>query len=142
MLRFTGDGVRELHRSPRLDDDGTAARLARARELTAEADRQVRMASLLAGGGFEAESRAPAGEAIKFVLCSLAMASGDDDPGEDLDASALADALADKGALPKDLRREISAAEGDDPGPLAAAGNLLAHVRAMLDDSAKPSGAE
>jgi len=89
VLRFSGGDRGELYRSQHLDDGGTAARQRRVQKLTAEADRKLRMAILLAGGDFEAEARAPATEAMTTALRYLAVGTGADDPGETAQAGEL-----------------------------------------------------
>ena len=138
VLRFVGDAARELYRSPRLDD-GAAVDLEQARRLAGEADRKLRMASLLAGGGFESEAMAPAGDALKAAVRSLAMVSGDGDPGDSADVGELAGRFAGKGVLPLELRRGIEATQADDTAlqpQLSLAGDLLAHVRDALKAAA------
>ena len=138
-LRFADGETRELHRSPRLDDDGRAALLERARELAGAADRKLRMAALLAGGGFMAESGAPAGEAVTLALRALATAGekrfGDEEP----DSDELVDRLHEADILPLELKRGIEAAQGDGSA-LAAAEDLMAHIRTVLEDAgARPT---
>ena len=138
VLRFVGDAALELYRSPRLDD-GAAVDLEQARRLAGEADRKLRMASLLAGGGFESEAMAPAGDALKAAVRSLAMVSGDGDPGDSADVGELAGRFAGKGVLPLELRRGIEATQADDTAlqpQLSLAGDLLAHVRDALKAAA------
>ena len=138
VLRFVGEAARELYRSPRLDD-GAAVDLEQARRLAGEADRKLRMASLLAGGGFEPEALAPAGDALKAAVRSLAMVSGDGDPGDSAEVGELAGRFAGKGVLPLELKRGIEAAQADDTElqpQLSLAGDLLAHVRGVLKAAA------
>ncbi len=135
VLRFTGEAAREIHRSPRLDD-GKNASLEQARRLTGEADRKLRMASLLAGGGFEPEALAPAGAALKAALRSLALVSGDGDPGDGGDVGELAEGLAGKGVIPLDLKRGIEAAKANAAGlqpPISLVRDLMEHARDVLE---------
>ncbi|WP_136661429.1 DEAD/DEAH box helicase [Nitratireductor sp. XY-223] len=128
VLRFAGGDRGELYRSQHLDDGGAADRQRRVQELTAEADRKLRMASLLAGGDFEAEARAPAAEAMTTALRALTVGTGADDPGETAQAGELADRLFEEGTLPLHLKRSVEGAlkDGSD---LIAASDLLAHAR-------------
>ena len=147
LLRFTGGETRELHRSPLLDDgSGRRERLARARELAGEADHKLRMASLLAGGGFETESLPPAAAAASLALRSLSVASGEEEPEETASPADLADRLNGKGILPAALHRQIACFPDVDGGSetageaeaktwTASAGELLSHVRTVLEDS-------
>lgn len=145
LLRFTGGESRELHRSPLLDGgDERRQRLERARELAGEADHKLRMASLLAGGGFEMESLAPAETAASLALRSLAVASGEDEPDETEIPIDLADRLSGKDILPAALHRRIADFPSDGEGGkttgeaeaktwTASVGDLLSHVRAVLE---------
>ena len=137
VLRFTDGGRGELYRSPRLDDDGLAARRRKVRELTGEADRKLRMAVLLAGGDFEVESRIPAGEAVTVALRALAVTAGADDPGVGPEAGELADRLFEQGILPLHLKRVVENA-WTDGSFLPAAGDLLAHVRGLREQDGEP----
>ncbi len=141
VLRFTGGEASELYRSPRLDDGARAVRLERARELAGEADRKLRMAALLAGGGFEAESQAPASEAATIALRALGVVhdqikpENGGDPSQDGEAAELLDRLSADNLLPLELKRGVEAAKTAGPA-LAVAGDLLAHVRGLLDGTA------
>ncbi len=128
MLRFASGDRGELYRSQHLDVGGTAARQHRVQELTAEADRKLRMATLLAGGDFEAEARVPAAEAMTIALRALTVNGGADDPGETAQAGELADRLFEQGALPLHLKRSVEGALTDGSA-LIAASDLLAHAR-------------
>jgi HEPN domain-containing protein len=92
ILRFTGIEPRILHQAAERDE--AAERRAQARDLRDRADHRLRMATLLAGGGFAEEARAPAVEAAALALRALALLAGRPDPGEGSSLSALADALA------------------------------------------------
>ncbi|MFP3942785.1 MAG: SNF2-related protein [Alphaproteobacteria bacterium] len=132
-IRFTGDTGTELYRSPLLDH-GRAVRLHEARDLAGNADRQLRMATLLAGGGFEAEARAPALEALKLALRALVLASGKADPGENADSEAITADLADNDSLPRDVLRGVEEAHSrhaTSPA-LQLAEDLLTRVRNAL----------
>jgi len=141
VLRFIGEAAQELYLSPSLDD-GATVRLAQARRMVAEGERKLRMAALLAGGGFEPEAVNPAREALKLALRALVILTGDGDPGDGRDLGVLADGIAGTGALPPALERGVEAARSDDAGgqpPLGLAGDLLAHIRAALDAAARQS---
>lgn len=141
VLQFTDEAAREHYRSPSLDG-GATVRLDQVRRLVAECERKLRMATLLAGGGFEAESRDPARDALNVALRALATLSGDGDPGEGTDLGVLADSIAGTGALPPALERGVEAARtagAGGPPLLALAGDLLAHIRAALDAAARQS---
>ena len=128
VLRFAGGDRGELYRSQQLDDGAAAARQRRVQELTAEANRKLRMATLLAGGDFEAEACAPAAEAMTAALRALTVGTGADDPGETAQAGELADRLFEQGTLPLHLKRTVEGALADRSA-LIAASELLAHAR-------------
>jgi len=137
-VHFAKGGFRELHRSPRLDDGGRAARLERAGELTAAADRKLRMAALLAGGGFLAESGPPVCESMALALHALA-AVGESEPSDgDDDLAGLAGRLHEAALLPIELKRGIEA-EPAESESLTVAERLVAHVRTLIEHAGRPS---
>ncbi len=74
LLEHTAAGRRLLHRSPALQapsGDERRRRLEQAREILDQAQRKVRMAAVLAGGGFPLEALAPLREGIETGLRSL-----------------------------------------------------------------------
>jgi hypothetical protein len=134
ILHFSGEAAQELHRSPSLDD-GALVRLEEARRLAEEGERKLRMAALLAGGGFEPESGEPAHAALMVALRTLAVLAGAGDPGDGQDLGALADGMAGTDALPQALARGVEAARSGDAGGqklLGLADDLFAHIRATL----------
>src|SRR6185436_7857400 len=78
-------GARLLHRSPILDqpqaeDAERARRLARARELFEQAERKIRMATVLASGGFPLEALPALREGVDLGVRSWAQLQGTDLP--------------------------------------------------------------
>lgn len=130
VIQFTG-GVETLHRSARLDDDAGLTqqaerqrrRSAATAKALAEADRKLRMAMLLADGGFEVEATAPLAEAAAFGVRALAIAAD-----RDLDP-AIADGMA---AAELAERRTVAAVL--PPGSVAAldAAGPIDKVRAAV----------
>jgi superfamily II DNA or RNA helicase len=80
VLRFAVEDRRLLHRSPALGsterDAERTRRLAAARDLHAQSERKIRMAAVLAGGGFPVESLPALREGVELALCSRATLEG------------------------------------------------------------------
>ncbi len=108
VLKFAAGEPRQLHRAPGLDaaaPDRLRRRLARAGALFTEAERRLRMAALLAGGGFAAEAWAPLSEAVAHAVKSaaaLADQTGGSEPDDARSLSVAAGALAASGHLPEE----------------------------------------
>lgn len=76
---LTDAGGAPLHRSPALSRrrrDADRRRLTEARKIFDEGERKLRMATLLAGNGFDAEALAPLSEAMNQGLLGLARLAG------------------------------------------------------------------
>ncbi|MEA2599345.1 MAG: hypothetical protein QOF89_337 [Acidobacteriota bacterium] len=95
VLRFAAEDRRLLHRSPALGSERDAQRdrdLAAARDLLAQSERKIRMAAVLAGGGFPIEALPALREGVELALRSRAHIEGGME-GMDLpDAEKLPDA--------------------------------------------------
>jgi superfamily II DNA or RNA helicase len=81
VLRFASEGRRTLHRSLSLGvekDREREQRLAAARELQAQGERKIRMASVLAGGGFPVEALPSLREGVELGLRARALTAGVD----------------------------------------------------------------
>jgi len=80
FLQLTPEGRRLLDRSSALGeeakDDGRRLRIARAREVFEQAERKMRMAAVLAGGGFPVEALPSLREAVELGLRSRAHLAG------------------------------------------------------------------
>lgn len=79
ILRFTSEARRSLHRTPSLGterDREREHRLAVARELQAQCERKIRMASVLAGGGFPVEALPSLREGVELGLRAQALVGG------------------------------------------------------------------
>ncbi|HSS52478.1 MAG TPA: DEAD/DEAH box helicase [Thermoanaerobaculia bacterium] len=75
VLRFAAEDRRLLHRSPALGSERDAERdrrIAAARDLLAQSERKIRMAAVLAGGGFPVESLPALREGVELALRSRA----------------------------------------------------------------------
>ncbi|HYX22573.1 MAG TPA: DEAD/DEAH box helicase [Thermoanaerobaculia bacterium] len=91
VLRLAAEDRRLLHRSPALGSERDAQRdrhLAAARDLLAQSERKIRMAAVLAGGGFPVEALPALREGVDLALRSRAHREGMDLP----DAEKLPDA--------------------------------------------------
>jgi superfamily II DNA or RNA helicase len=77
-LQLSAEGRRLLHRSPAAGEPDTERerRLARARETFAQAERKIRMAAVLAEGGFPVEALPSLREGAELGLCSWAHLEG------------------------------------------------------------------
>ncbi|HEV7785428.1 MAG TPA: DEAD/DEAH box helicase, partial [Thermoanaerobaculia bacterium] len=84
VLRYAAEDRRLLHRSPALGsperDTERNRRLAAARDLHAQSERKIRMAAVLAGGGFPVESLPALREGVELALRSRASVEGMDVP--------------------------------------------------------------
>jgi superfamily II DNA or RNA helicase len=80
VLRFAAEDRRLLHRSPALGSSERDAerdrRLAAARDLLAQSERKIRMAAVLAGGGFPVEALPALREGVELALRSRATLEG------------------------------------------------------------------
>lgn len=147
VLKFAAGAPHELHRAPGLDaaaPERLRRRLARAGTLFTEAERQLRMATLLSGGGFAAEARAPLSQAVTHAVRSAAALA--DDRSEPEDGRSLAQwagALAASGHLPEDSAATVAlfdaSGNGAEPAPadrvpalIDAAQRLLAVVETSI----------
>jgi superfamily II DNA or RNA helicase len=95
VLRFAAEDRQILHRSPALGTEKRDAerdrRLAAARDFHAQAERKIRMAAVLAGGGFPVEALPALREGVELALRSRATLAGFE--GRDLlDAEKVPDA--------------------------------------------------
>ncbi len=132
MISWTGSAMVEIH-SPPTPEDASRQRLLRASPLLERARRKLQAATLLIGGGFPAEARVPAIEAIQLGAGALAIVRGHDQPEDpataaaclqDLDLSMPAESLDDLLRLLRD--------EDPDDG--------VASVVALLDWIAREIG--
>jgi hypothetical protein len=134
VLQFTHES-RVLHRSPLLGDEEVEARSARARalELSAEADRALRMARVLAGGGFNEEAPMLLAKAVRKAaaahLAGRAELSATSASASDHEIRTLIDC----GALPATASTVLDAIDSLAPLPGAAdIEPLLATTEAVL----------
>lgn len=95
VLHFAGDGPRVLHRSPRLgapQPDERPRRLELARKAFTAGERKLRMAVVLAGGGFLTEALPPLAEAAEHALRALARLAGTEVAEEEVSPTAVVEA--------------------------------------------------
>ena len=152
IVSFAGER-RQLHRAPSLDDaaERHAQRLARARTHYGDAERKLRMAALLAGGGFAAEARTPLGEAISAAVTSMAVLTAGNEVDHPESAASLAQRTEDlvaKGQLGGEALAVVASvqASGPDeeseaehiPALIDSAEGVLAHVESSIDCAAAP----
>ncbi|HEX3552387.1 MAG TPA: DEAD/DEAH box helicase [Thermoanaerobaculia bacterium] len=86
VLRFAAEDRRLLHRSPALGSKTDVRRdrqLAAARDLLAQSERKIRMAAVLAGGGFPVEALPALREGVDLALRSRAHKEGLDLSGSE-----------------------------------------------------------
>ncbi len=153
MVAFSGAPGRSLLGASPPDRSEAESRRLAASALLEQADRQHRLAKLLAGGGFSAEASVQAGEIATLALGALAALTNETGMGTDSngggdggggDAKEILDRIEECGTLPATLQHKARAllrlgAEGKpEPGSeslhLADAGELVSHVRAAVDD--------
>lgn len=130
ILRFTGIEPRVLHQAAERDE--AAERRSLARDLRDQADYRLRMAALLAGGGFAAEAKAPTVEATTLALRALALLAGRPDPGDGVQLGETAEALAAENALSADARRDLAHLAATAAREAAFPDERLAAVRELL----------
>jgi hypothetical protein len=127
-------GARLLHRSPTLDrsqeveDAERARRLARARELFEQAERKIRMATVLASGGFPLEALPSLREGVDLGVRSWAQLQGTDLPEQNGEPLAWGEAN-----LPKPFPL-LAKLRG---GPEALLGVGEDEVRRWIDEGAR-----
>jgi hypothetical protein len=126
LLKFTHE-ARELYRSAALPSEPPASKAPgeRGAEAIAEADRALRMAKILADGGFPEEAPALLAKSLHAMTAALVAARGEAPAGAPNPANADIRRLVDCGALPSealallDATRSVSsAATMDDVAPL------------------------
>ena len=145
IIAFVGE-TRQLHRAAALDveDDRHRQRLMRARARVADAARKLRMAALLAGGGFAVEARAPLQEAITGAVTTVAALSNGSDSGEAAASETLAEStenLVAKGLFDHDVLAAVSAVQNATAEPMdgqvdtliGSAESVLAQAEAAIE---------
>ncbi|MDP6515749.1 MAG: DEAD/DEAH box helicase [Alphaproteobacteria bacterium] len=148
VLSFAGAPGRELYRAAGFLTDAeqlAERRISEARILFGEADRQLRMASLLAGGGFAAESRAPLAEAAIGAVRSVTVLMEPIDSGAPESPGEAAKRLAASGLLPEDAVATLSVladANGhqDAPDSIPSVARLVAAAEGLIMNTAAPAG--
>ena len=131
LISIPAENMREIHPS---GSDGEAGfdnrRILRAQALAEQAERKLKAAQLLAGGGFEDEARVPAVEAVRLGTCGLAALSGAAEPEETEAAAAfLAEREPEAGKNLLDAARLLSDAMAEE--------DAVAVARVFVDDVSK-----
>jgi hypothetical protein len=137
IVGLTGGESRVLHAAAEFADTPDAA-IAPATEWRNEADRAVRMAGVLAAGGFPEETPPLLAKALRCVVAARGQAKGDitADPGlADLEQLR---ALADSGAVAAELTRVLAALRPSAASPIATDAADLAQAAARLIASLWP----
>lgn len=125
VISWSGNGMTEIH-SPPAPEDVTRQRQLRAGPMLEQARRKLRAATLLTGGGFSAEARVPANEALHLGAVALAIVRGEDEP-EDPEATAAYLEDLDANVPVETFDDLISLLRNDDPG------DVVESVTALLD---------
>ncbi|HYU36052.1 MAG TPA: DEAD/DEAH box helicase [Thermoanaerobaculia bacterium] len=127
-------GARLLHRaatldrSPEADDAERTRRLARARELFEQAERKIRMAAVLASGGFPLEALPSLREGVDLGVRSWAHLQGEEPAGQDGEALVWGE---------KNLPRPLPLLGKLRGGPEALLGVAESEVRSWIDEGAR-----
>ena len=126
LISMPAGDLRPVYPAPDPEDAESARRVLRAKTLAERAERKLKAAALLEGGGFAEEARAPAREAARLAAGCLAASLGEPEP-EDAETAAafLLREKAGAGSLPLDAIRLLSE-EGSEE-------SAVAPVRALLD---------
>jgi hypothetical protein len=147
MRRLAASGIikmgdaepRVLHRSPELEatPDPAADPTLRTAELRGKAERSLRMARVLAGGGFPEEARPLAAQAIRIGAAARLAAFGELPPEASMATPVQVRQLVERGALPTQAQTALSAllpSPGRDAGgSIDSLMDMSAHVLAALD---------
>ena len=142
-LSFSAGSMRVLFEAERNDEEPPDTRREDALTVWEKADKQYRMAKLLADGGFAAETLPQVAEMTRLCLTALAtLVPADGGNGADEESAAqICDRLGGTDALPSSLRFKAlwmsevgkDGSEGTDgEEALAGAAGLLSHVRAAI----------
>ncbi len=144
VLNMGAAPAQTLHRSvhqTRNHDEQRRKQLAGIRKRFAETERQQRMASVLADGGFILEALVPLSEAIETILCAVAFLyheGGDDGPASEalIESTLLRDTwlTADSAKLIARLRQGVDGIAEDEAADLLGQGrNFFDHLSDTLN---------
>ena len=142
LIALPAGKLEEIYPASGSEDTASDGRILRARALAERAEHKLKAATLLAGGGFAEEARAPAVEAARLAVGSLAAMRAEPEPD---DAEAAAEFLlrdepgAFPGGLPHDAIRILSGdgAEDDMVGPV---GEFVTRTSRMIADGVAEPG--
>ncbi len=131
-----GGGLCEVYPGPDAREAESEGRALRARTLADQAKHKLKAATLLEGGGFPEEARAPAVEAARLAAGAAAALRGEPEPA-DAD-SAVAFLLREgleggRDDLPRGAVRVLSG-DGGEGGAVAPVGSLLDWVSSAIGD--------
>ena len=126
LVSMPTENLREIYPGPG-GADAPDGRDLRMKTLAESAERKLKAAALLEGGGFVEEARAPIVEAARLATAALAALRGDAEP-EDADAAAEYLTLKAPEELPPDAMRILS---GDGPASVAAVRRFLESLSGM-----------
>lgn len=145
FLKTEKSFVHQFHCSPAFADSASAERerlRKEAHKVFSEADRKMRMSTLLAEGGFPLEALSPLGQAVELALKASAYSAGEDGAGseEELSLALIQSRIIPAGSLPENavaivasLRESAQKAEGLDEATardlIKSAGQLIDHVK-------------
>ena len=105
LIAMPSGELRQVYPAPAREDAESVASVLRAKALVERAEHKLKAATLLEGGGFSEEARAPALDAARLAAISLAVVRGESEP-EDAEAAAnfLVQQAAGNGSLPRSTR--------------------------------------
>ena len=136
LITLAGDELKEIFRATSADRSEPDGRFVRAKGLAGRAEHKLKAATLLVGGGFAEEARAPVREAARLAVAALATLRDKPEPG---DAEAAADFLLGEdpgsipGGSPYHAIRALSGddgdtGDGDNDGLVAPVGEFVSRV--------------
>ena len=132
-----GGGLREVYPGPDAREAESEGRALRARTLADQAKHKLKAATLLEGGGFPEEARAPAVEAARLAAGAAAALRGEPEPADADSAAAflLREGLeGGRDGLPRGAVRVLSG-DGGEGGAVAPVGGLLDWVSSAIGDA-------
>ena len=141
LIALPAGELREIHPASGSEDAASDGRILRARALAERAGHKLKAAALLEGGGFAEEACAPAVEAARLTVGSLAALRGEPEPG---DAESAVEFLlreepgAVPGGPPHDAIRVLSG-DRTEGGAVGSIGEFVARTSRMITDTAAES---
>ena len=142
LIALTGGALREVWPASGPERPESDGRVLRAKALAERAEHKLKAAMLLVGGGFAEEAHAPAVEAARLAVASLAALRGAPEPG---DAGSAAEFLLGEepdglpGGPPHDAIRALSGDEAQG-GEVAGIEEFVSRISWMVADMAAAPG--